>query len=421
MTAFLKKYSVMIIAALVACAVVIAAGFSAVGKRAEAENRQSSYKLTRFDFVLQSPSAEQVATLKNTDGIKSVFPCYGFGMSLRGAKSAEMDYVFMSDNLDGWEISLFSPETCIEGGADADGIMLDERAAENLGVGVGDSVTYTLAGYSYSKKVSGIYLSSTYRDMDKKGVALTAVTADALSKFPVSVAYTHAFVAASDAQKCEAALAGYKPYGRIQTLEDYVKEYKAVNRKPTNLTEEEWTERITNAYEEYKINFENGEYPQAVQRKADYMADVADRVESTLNAANSLAVAAGAGCAALVSVLGVVAVFVNRKNDGLRRSYGEEKSKMLRGYILTHSACAAVAAFVSLAVLALRGLVLRQFAVCLPVALTCSLPLLVSVIPVAVAAYIYVGKLYSAAKRAENAAPQTTAENEETCGGEEGV
>lgn len=405
MAAVFRKYAIIIISALVACTIVIAAGISAVSKRAEAENRQSSYKLTEFDYVLQSPSAEQVATFKNTEGISGVFACYGFGMSLRGKKSAEMDYVFACVGLEDYEVSLFSPATCVEGGADADGIMLDERAAENLGVGLGDTVTFSLAGYGYSRKVAGIYLASTYRDMDSKGIALVSVTQEALDKFPVKVAYTHAFVAASDTEKCEAALAGYKPYGRMQSEDDYVAEYKSLNKKPANLTEEEWTDSILAAYADYKENFEKGEYPQAVQRKADYMADVADRVESTVNAANSLAAAAGAASAALLSVLGVISIILNKKNDLLRRSHGEEKPKMLGGYIAAHGVCTVLATVLSFAALAVTGTLARQFAACLPVALTASLPMLISIVPAAVAAYIYVNKIYSSAKRAEKEEP----------------
>ena len=331
----------------IACSIgLIVTGINTVDIKTETELKQSSYTLTDFDYVITSPSKDQITSFRaETDSVKAIFPCYAFDASLSGTSKSKIT-LLLSDDMDDYSIGLFNDSTKTSGTYNENGLMLDKTAASKLGVTVGDVVFATLANVNFEFTVSSIYMASTYTSLDD-GLALAKFSSDISNAYGKELSYDYAFIDAQDSTKCAEMLKSYIPMGSLQSEEAYIAEYKSKNNCPPAMTEAEWDESIKTAYEEYKNTYLSQIFTGVVQNKADYMADVKDQIETTVESINYICVGIAVGIVVLYTLLSIVFINSNRENDIISAKDGT-KDLFKPYYLVTVLGTIAVAAVTGL-------------------------------------------------------------------------
>ena len=297
-------------------------GIFTIDMKVETETKQSSYKLTDFDYVITSPSKEQVTEFRaNTDVVSSIFPCYLFETTLTGSNNSKVT-LLLSDQMDYYDIGLFNNDTKESGEYSVNNICLDRTAANNLGVDVGGKVSVSLAYQTFEFTVGSIYMASTYKNMDS-GLALAQFSSEISAAYGKELTYNIAFVDAKDTAKCAEMLNGYVPLGNLQSEADYTAEYKSNNNCPPSMTEDEWNASIKTAYEEYKAQYMSQTFTGVVQDKAEYMKDVQDQISTTVTKINYVCVGIAVGVVVLYTLLSIVFVYSSKKDDRIDIKVGK--------------------------------------------------------------------------------------------------
>lgn len=349
---FFRRFFKIILTAIILTAVLIGEGAYVIDRKAKIEAKQSSFKLTDFDFAINSPSREQIAELSEEPSVNKIFPCYIFNVNVSGYNF----FVLMGDSLDNYETSLFNEKTCISGKADPSGIMLDKYAAEKLNVKVGDTVSFVMKGNPVSLKVSGIYMTSTYSGLNK-GLGLAVFTDEMKSYYGQTEDgdYDKAFVDAKDVAACDVLLQSYVPLGG--------------NHISLN-----------------KI---------AVERKSVFMQDITDQIETRDSDITYVSAILGVASFIAYALLGILFVYMNKRDDEISLREGVPHSRMLKEYLLSNLIGALFVAVVTGAVLTVVAASKHYLAACLPIVMLSALPVLPAAAVVAVFTKIYLDKLYS--------------------------
>ncbi len=385
-----RKYLKTAITAILMAAILITAGIFVINKKAAVEGKQSSFKLTTFDYVINSPTKEQVTDFSANPAVEKIFPCYLFEISANGGFRFP---VLMCDSLDGYEVSLFNEDTCISGKADASGIMLDKTAAEKMKVKVGDSVSFAMGGRTVSLKVTGIYMASTYNGLNK-GLGLAVFTDEMKSYFKNEITYKLAFIDANDVAACKTMLSGYIPLGELIPEATYIANRKSQDNPADNIYAS-WEASVKADYLSYKNSFMSGNHSAAVQEKALFMQDVEDQVETRDGDVTYISVILGVASFIAYAALGILFIYMNKRDDEISLREGVPHSKMFKEYMCTNAVGALFVAFVTGVVLLAVAAMKHYLAACLPIVLLSALPILPAALIVAIFAKSYLDKMYS--------------------------
>ncbi len=380
-----RKHIMSFAIVILAVAVLIPSALYVIREKSQIEEKQSSYKLTSFDFAVNTPSKEQIEEFAKNPVINQVFPCYTFEFTTtRGIKFP----VLMCDSLDGYHISLFNEKTCIAGKADETGIMIDKTAATMLGVSVGDTFSVVMGGTQVDFTVSGIYMASTYQGLEK-GLGLAVFTDEMKSYYTEKIKYNFAFIDAVEGQEdaCKELLKGYIPLGAILTEEEFI---DTVGYDiPEGEIPADLKATIEKDYAEYKANYEKGNYSTSVQIKKDLMKDVVDQVETKEDNIVSTAMLIAIATFVVYTIFGILNIALNAENDKRRRSYGVKSTGMFAWYAFSNMLCAVV-------IFAATGVVLFLFAAnanylsaCIPLILLSTVPVFPAALIVTIFAKIY--------------------------------
>ena len=385
----IRRYLKTVITVLLMTAILITAGVLVIDKKAGVEAKQSSFKLTTFDYAINSPTKEQVASLKNEPSIEKIFPCYLFEISANGGFRFP---VLMCDSLDGYEAGLFNEDTCIAGKADGSGIMLDETAAEKMKLSVGDTVTFAMGGRSVSLKVTGIYMASTYNGLNK-GLGLAVFTDEMKSYFKNEITYKKAFIDAADVSACGTLLSSYIPYGDLISEAAYLEQ--ELKNKPTDVEYSAWEATAKEAYKTLKEAFEKGNHASAVEVKASFMQDVQDQIETRDGDVTYVSAILGAASFIAFAALGILFIYMNKRDDEISLMEGVPHDKMLKEYMKANTLGALFVTVVTGAALLIVAYLKHHLVACLPIVLISALPVLPAALVVALFASAYLNKLYS--------------------------
>ncbi len=389
-TGFFRKYLLIIIATVLIIAVLLPFGIFMINKKTGFEAKQSSYKLTSFDYVITSPTKEQVDNFAANSAVNQIFPCYNFEITANGGYRFPL---LMCDSLNGYDVSLFNTDTCISGGADASGIMLDETAAKHLNVKVGDTVSFVMGGKNVSLRVSGIYMASTYRNLEK-GLGLAVFTNEMKSYFADEIGYKLAFIDAEDVAQCERMLDGYIPYGECLSETAYLANRKKNESRPADMSDTEWENGMKDDYLIYKERFENTKYPYAVQVKSLFMKDAEDQFETREEDISQTSLILAIAAFAVYMLFGIVNILINQRNDDILFSYGASKSGIVSGYacaIIVFAILAAITVGATLYAVASAG---NHLAVCIPLIILLAVPVLPAALITVIFATLYFNGKY---------------------------
>ena len=386
-----KKYCLKnIIASVLLIAILAFIGIECINSISEIELQKSTYTRTLFDIHIASPDKAQVDSIESDASVDGVFPYYAYSRAFAADKEI---ILLISDDMADSVFSVLTEETLIEGTYDENGAMLDKRAADALGVKVGDSVTFSLVGKSFTKTVSAIYLPSEFAILNR-GIVLVAAT-DEIASVSTPKAYGGAFVSSNDIAKTEALLEGYVGEGNVSVSYEHYVETQCPSMLPWQ-TEEEYEAECRKKYEAYRTERlesakKNGGQ---VVRKSEAYALVKNKILAAEKGLKSLADLGAIASFALLCLVLIIFTVTNVGNDRIRRDTGMRASEMIASYSVSSLVTAIVVSGIS-------ALILFAFANSTYFAEECAatiwkitLPVLAS-IPVSVlAAIIYVKLLY---------------------------
>jgi len=412
MNQFFKVYLKNVALAVVLVAMLIGIGAYGISAVSDVELRRSTYTRTEFDFHIAAPDAAQVQAIEKDPAVKAVFPYYAYKKAFSSSNNITL---IVSDAIDRLGASVLTEGTLVEGSFDRDGAMIDKTAADTLGVGVGDSITFNLLGKRVTREVVAIYLPSTLAIMED-GVVAVSLSGD-LASISTPAAYGGAFIVANDRSAVSSLLSGYVGEGNVAlTYEQYVTIH-CPNKMPGQ-SDADYETNCKNQYEAYRKNILASAQKgggQVVDKLEAYSL-VKQQTLTTENSTRSLIILTAIASFAIFAVVGILFIVHNKnvENDRIRRDEGLDASKMLLSYSLSTALTAiAVSAVTALAVFTVASgtYFLPE---CIFIVLSTALPVLAGIPVVLIAASVYVKNLYRvAAKSASLDAPEESAETDE--------
>lgn len=392
MLTFLKNCLKYILLTAVFAAVLSAVGAFTVQDVAETEARTCSYTRTQFDFFISSPDSAQVKQIEGDPSVDAVFPYYAVKNAFSGNAAKEV-FLLLSDDMADAPVSLFGDGMLVAGERREDGAMLDLLAAERLGVGIGDTLRFTLGGHTFSREVCGLFHTSTYGVLTE-GIALVKFSEEIAAVYQPK-AYSGAFLEANSNEGVQALLVGYVGEGNVPlTYEQYVDIY--CSSMLPGQSQEEFEEQCRQEYAEYRENVLAAALRgggQVVFKEEAYRL-VADSVRSAQSRAQRTEWLCAASSFLLFIVLNVIFIVANRKDDRLRSGEGMSMSRMAGGYACAVSASAVAVAALTFAILAAVSSATYFTEACMTASLYFALPVLCSLPVLLIFSFVYVKRSF---------------------------
>ena len=357
------------------------------------EGESSSYTRTTFDYYISSPSQEQVDEIKNYNSVDKMFSCYALNNAFTANNKTKEIFLLLSNVFNDYDISIFNNKTLIKGSFDENGIMLDEKAASLLGANVGDEIKFSILGNTFRKKVSGIYLTSTYGTLTT-GLALAKYSDDIKAKYTPK-AYGFSFIKSKN-DNIEQDLKDYVGEGNIAlTYEEYV--VAKVGAKPPYQTEEEYEAECQNKYNEYKNSVLNSAKKggSQVSKKEDSYLLIKDKLNSTQNNVNRLNIITAISAFVVFVLVNIIFILANKKDNAIEMLEGLSSNKMMLKYDLKTAISGLSASLISFIILIIIASNTHFLSTIIPTILLLTLPILGAVLVIALFNLIYIKLLYS--------------------------
>lgn len=234
----------------------LAIGFTLVrGNLAQAEDKevfQSIYKDTDIDFIVPSPSADQVANLNgNADaGIENITPYYMTNSEVTIDGEAKSGAVFLFPDASKMSVTPYNSARVISGNMPEQGqASIDSIYAEKNECKIGDTAKVEIAGNTIEAEIVSIVYPNTY---EQEGTIAFVLGDDSNKLLEAGGAiYSAAYIKANDLQKCEQYLYhDYKPYGRLKKKSDF-DSADTYSKHEKNFNEADWSKEITNCRKNY--------------------------------------------------------------------------------------------------------------------------------------------------------------------------
>lgn len=224
-------------------------------------NFESIYLNTNYDFVVPSPSLNQVSELESADnGISVVTPYYSFAISLELNKSSVQSNVLMFDDYNKIKYTPYNYERIVKGTISEDGniAIVDQNYSKKNDCTVGDIVSLQIGEKKYNFNIVAISENNT--SYDEGSIALVISNVDSLSIYTNNSKYGGAFITASDYEKCKAYLnESYKPLGRLKDRSQFDSE-ETYNLHVSNFNNADWSQEVTDMrfnYSSLSVKYEN--------------------------------------------------------------------------------------------------------------------------------------------------------------------
>lgn len=392
-----KNYVKNIIAAILFIAGLTLIGNHCINNIYKIELKKSSYTRTLFDLYISKPGKAQVDAIESDGSVDAVFPYYSYKFSAN-----EDIALLISDDIADSDISVLTPGTLIEGdSSDKSGAMLDKRAADALGVTVGDTVTFRLLGEVFTKTVSAIYLPTQIPLFDD-GVIIVDMTEDMAAVMPQR-AYSGAFIRSNNIAATEKLLQGYVGEGNVNLTYE---EYSENIRKFPEQTQEEYEEYCRKKYEEYRAEvLASVSKAGQITRKSDAYALVKTKVMTMEKEVDELENFTFLSSFGLFCIGMLIIMLSNKNNDEISKDNFEVSFKEMFGsYILSLLITSIAIAGVSAAILNMMANNTYFPEECRSIVLSFSLSTVIAVVPSMLFAFIRVKLMYlvTAANNGEN-------------------
>lgn len=331
---------------------VIALGIYNVECVKVVEAKRSSYTRTEFDYIIELPAESELEAIEKGDGVASVYP-YHLYTNLFAKGKAVKAFVSTAEYEANEKIGFLGDRTLVKGSFEGEGAVIDEKAAEVLGAGVGDTVSFVWGTGSERKTVTqnvkAICLACSY-NLYTDGIVLLDYTGEMKRSYDIkneTYVFTGAFVKAGND-------------GCLATLKSILGENRNVEAKAVL----------------YETN-------------AKYKTDKLEQRVNTINIGVALAIAI------FYSALNALFIVINRRSDETERDSGVAKQKMFSGYMIGGSVCAAAVTVITFVVLLVAGILTHFIDAAIGTVVALSLPA-VAAIPVTwLVSKLYTDRLYA--------------------------
>lgn len=255
-------YLIVSSALFVLIALICSLGFfkSNVSSLTDKHNFESIYLNTEFDFVIPSPSFEQVEILENEqNGIKTIVPYYAFSTSLQVNNSSIQSNIVMFDDFSKIESTPYNSKRVVKGDIlqKENVAIIDKLYAEKNNCNVGDSISLQIHSNAFSFEVVAITENNTAYD---GSVALVISNLDSKEINKTNFKYGAAYVVAENYQECKTYLFNeYKPLGRLKDKSEFMTE-EAYDTHFSNFNNADWSKEVTDMkanYEQLSVRYDN--------------------------------------------------------------------------------------------------------------------------------------------------------------------
>lgn len=236
------------------------------GNIGQADNKydfESIYVNTVIDFIVPSPSYEQVSEIEGSSetGIEAITPYYETttSVSIDGSSCSGTTVILPDENK--VNNTPYSSSRIVKGNMPGAGqAVVDQSFKEKNGFGIGDTAEITIADRRMSFEIVGVSETNSY--VKNGSIALVLDEDDKAALQDANVSLSAAYIKAADYEKCKSYLYNdYKPYGRLKDPSDFSSE-DTYNQHLQNFNDADWTKEITNCdanYDSLKIKYENVE------------------------------------------------------------------------------------------------------------------------------------------------------------------
>ncbi len=246
----------LLIGTIIILVIVAAGSFTFVKSNIEkADSKysfESIYTNTSIDFIIPSPSYEQVASLENSadTGIEVVTPYYETNTKVQINGSSCEGLAVLIPNENKVDYTPYSSARVLEGKTPVAGqVVVDLAYIEKNACRIGDTAEISIAGRTFSYEIVGIAEENIY---SKNGsIAFVLTDEDNESIRQAGITFSAAFVKVADYDRCKDYLYfEYKPYGRLKDQDEFSSE-ETYNQHVANFEDADWTKEITNCADNY--------------------------------------------------------------------------------------------------------------------------------------------------------------------------
>ena len=291
---------------------------------------QSKYNIekTCVDFIIPSPSAEQINTLSNLEHIDSAIP-YGYvSKSLSHGSKTLKTNIFILDDLNAVSYTVFSDELLTSKSKELmdNAIFVSSKVADALKLRVDDVVTASVFEDAIEFTVAAIY-EDDQRNVG--GSVIVALSGDLEKDKPESYIYSGAYIASNNYETTKEYLNSYKPLGDLRPREDFDSD---------------------DLYEIYLNSRENTDYTKSIFYRDAFLAEVSNRNDAKLSRNLTLTI--------VVDVVGLLMLFAwvliraikyckDEVRSDIRNNYtAKQEQKMFNTYFVLTIAVSIVASCV---------------------------------------------------------------------------
>ena len=215
-------------------------------------NFESIYINTDYDFIIPSPSFDQISKLENSsNGIEVVTPYYAFTTHIKVENHDVQSNVILLDDYSKINYTPYNEKRIIKGAIEKKSniAVIDDSFKKQNNCNIGDNISFTIKEKSYSFVV--VAISENNPDYD--GSIALMLDLDLSREINDNIfKYSAAYVRSSNYDVCNNYLMNeYKPLGRLKSKECFDNE-EAYNTHVSNFYNADWSQEITNLKENYK-------------------------------------------------------------------------------------------------------------------------------------------------------------------------
>lgn len=290
---------------------------------------------TSVDYIIQTPSVEQISEFRSMEHINSVVPYYYCACSANVSGKTVKAELYLIEEINQMGNTLFSQELLVKQNQDVSGnvLYLDSVFADKYDVSVGDKLQLMTNGGNIECTVGAVYETDGRHDTGM----LMAIYAEQFAEFVNpngTLKYSGAYLDSSDNAATEAMLKEYVPMGDLRSRDEFE------------------SDELYQAYLDLKLSADS---TQTTFNKDNYLKEVANRYDAKLTRNSVLMY----GITVLGMCLTAVWLLVNSmkyiKKDilkDIRNNFSAEQEKeMIRAYFLF------ALIFVCIGILASEGVV----------------------------------------------------------------
>lgn len=285
-------------------------------------NEISVYDNTNIDFIIPSPSKDQVNDLQEKSFVEEVLPYYYTKSSVNYRESTFSSNVMFFESFSNIEMSPYNQKRCIEKAEiKQNSMFVDYPFYAKTKCAIGNQVSLVINGVTLDFVISGIYEENSIFDGGAIAIQYSDTVKNAIMKNRTKdLPYSGAYLSSNSKEECKNYLyANYKPLGLLRERDEFDSQ---------------------EAYDIYIAGFNSTNYSNEIVAIQQFASD--HYLESN-NLKNTGYVMAIIGCAlSLVSFVALTLIMNNREKEVSRIKElvkkGEDKKDIFKYYLTSHFA-----------------------------------------------------------------------------------